>query len=97
MTRSVADACLMLQVIASARRRDWQSLPFPPPDYRQDLNGGIAGLRIGFSSDLGYAPVQPEIAEAVRHAASQFESLGAALVPRTSTWRTAMRCSARIG
>ena len=40
MTRSVADAALMLQVIASPDRRDWQSLPFPPPDYRKGLSDG---------------------------------------------------------
>jgi aspartyl-tRNA(Asn)/glutamyl-tRNA(Gln) amidotransferase subunit A len=81
MTRSVADAALMLQVIASPDRRDWQSLPFPPPDYRKGLSDGVGGLRIGFSPDLGYAPVQPEIAEAVQRAVGQFESLGAAVVP----------------
>ncbi len=81
MTRSVADACLMLQVIAEPDRRDWQGLPFPPPDYRQGLGDGVSGLRIGFSPDLGYAPVEAEIAEAVRRAAGQFESLGAVVVP----------------
>jgi aspartyl-tRNA(Asn)/glutamyl-tRNA(Gln) amidotransferase subunit A len=81
MTRSVADAALMLQVIALPDRRDWQGLPFAPPDYRQGLSDGVSGLRIGFSPDLGYAPVEPEIAAAIQRAASLLESLGAVVVP----------------
>ncbi len=81
MTRSVADAALMLQVIALPDRRDWQSLPFPPPNYRQGLGDSVSGLRIGFSPDLGYASVEAEIAGAVERAIGQFESLGAVVVP----------------
>ncbi len=81
MTRSVADAALMLEVIAGPDRRDWQGLPFPPPDYREGLGGGVQGLRIGFSPDLGSARVESEIAEAVERAVKLFESIGATVVP----------------
>jgi aspartyl-tRNA(Asn)/glutamyl-tRNA(Gln) amidotransferase subunit A len=81
MTRSVADAALMLQIIAQPDRRDWQGLPFAPPDYRKDLAGGVQGLRIGFSPDLGFARVDPEVAEAVERAVRQFETMGAAVIP----------------
>lgn len=81
MTRSAADAALMLRAIAEPDARDWQALPFPPPDYSADLEGGISGLRIGYSPDLGFAQVDPEIAETVREAVALFETLGASIVP----------------
>jgi aspartyl-tRNA(Asn)/glutamyl-tRNA(Gln) amidotransferase subunit A len=91
MTRSVADAALMLQVIAEPDRRDWQGLPFPPPDYREDLGGGVAGLRIGFSPDLGFAHVDADVAEAVDRAVRQFEMLGAIVTPAGITLDSAYR------
>jgi aspartyl-tRNA(Asn)/glutamyl-tRNA(Gln) amidotransferase subunit A len=91
MTRSVADAALMLQVIAEPDRRDWQGLPFPPPDYREGLGGGVAGLRIGFSPDLGFAHVDAEIAEAVDRAVRQLEAVGAIVTPAGITLDSAYR------
>ncbi|WP_245297193.1 MULTISPECIES: amidase [Rhodomicrobium] len=81
MTRSVADAALMLRVIAEPDARDWQALPFPPPDYGAGLGDGVKGLRIGFSPDLGFARVDPEVAAAVEKAVAAFETLGATVAP----------------
>ncbi len=81
MTRSVADAALMLRVIGEPDARDWQALPFAPPDYSADLGSGVAGLRIGFSPDLGFVQVDPEITAAVRDAVAAFERLGASIQP----------------
>lgn len=91
MTRSVADAALMLQVIAEPDRRDWQGLPFPPNDYREGLGGSVAGLRIGFSPDLGFAHVDAEVAEAVDRAVRQLETLGAIVMPAGITLDSAYR------
>jgi aspartyl-tRNA(Asn)/glutamyl-tRNA(Gln) amidotransferase subunit A len=46
MTRSVADAALMMNVLAQPDARDWHSLPYEPQDWRTGLEGGVAGLRI---------------------------------------------------
>jgi aspartyl-tRNA(Asn)/glutamyl-tRNA(Gln) amidotransferase subunit A len=77
MTRSVADAALMLNVLALPDARDWHALPHDPRDYRIGLENGVRGLRIAYSPDLGYAKVDKEIAALVRKAAAVFESLGA--------------------
>jgi aspartyl-tRNA(Asn)/glutamyl-tRNA(Gln) amidotransferase subunit A len=77
MTRSVADAALMLNVLALPDARDWHALPYDARDYRTGLDGGVADLRIAFSPDLGYAKVDPEIAALVKKAASVFADLGA--------------------
>src|SRR5579871_4839927 len=65
MTRTVADGALMLTVLAGPDWRDSWALPPDERDYRVGLDDGVRGLRIGFSPDLGYVKVEPEIAQAV--------------------------------
>ena len=77
MTRSVADAALMLNVLALPDARDWHALPYEARDYRTGLDQGIADLRIAYSPNLGYAKVDAEVAAIVKKAVSVFEELGA--------------------
>jgi aspartyl-tRNA(Asn)/glutamyl-tRNA(Gln) amidotransferase subunit A len=89
MTRSVEDAALMLQIMAQPDRRDWQALTTPPPDYRAGLKDGVRGLRIGYSADLGFADVDPEIAKLVLDACRTLEGMGAIIVPAGLDLRSA--------
>jgi aspartyl-tRNA(Asn)/glutamyl-tRNA(Gln) amidotransferase subunit A len=82
MTRSVADAALMLNVLSLPDARDWFGLPYDPRDYRIGLDDGVRGLRIAYSADLGYAPVDGEIAQIVKAAALRFGELGARVEER---------------
>ena len=77
MTRTVADAALMLNVLALPDARDWHALPYDGRDYRVGLEDGVRGLRIAYSPALGYARVDPEIAALVKKAAQAFAGLGA--------------------
>jgi aspartyl-tRNA(Asn)/glutamyl-tRNA(Gln) amidotransferase subunit A len=77
ITRSVADAALMLNVIALPDARDWHALPYEPRDWRTGLEHGIRDLRIAYSSDLGYAKVDAEVAVIVKEALRVFTDLGA--------------------
>ncbi len=77
MARTVADAALMLTVIARPDHRDPYALPPENRDWHYGIEDGIAGWRVGFSPDLGYARVDPEIAAAAAAAARRFEALGA--------------------
>lgn len=77
MTRSVADAALMLSVIAEPDTRDAHALPHDSRDYVAGLKDGVGGLRIAFTADLGYAEVEPEIGRLAREAAETFNDLGA--------------------
>ncbi|MBV8168485.1 MAG: amidase [Alphaproteobacteria bacterium] len=77
MTRTVEDGALMLSVLAGADWRDSYALPADGRDYRQGIDGGVKGLTIGFSPDLGYAKVDPEVARAVEAAVQVFAELGA--------------------
>jgi aspartyl-tRNA(Asn)/glutamyl-tRNA(Gln) amidotransferase subunit A len=77
-TRTVADAALMLDVIAAPDRADWMSLPPPTRSWRDEIGQSIQGLRIGYSPRLGYVRhLDPEIEAAVGEAASALERLGA--------------------
>ncbi len=77
ITRTVADAALMLNVLSLPDHRDWTALPYDPRDYRVGLDDGVRGLRIAFSTNLGYATVDPEVANALALAVKTFEQLGA--------------------
>jgi aspartyl-tRNA(Asn)/glutamyl-tRNA(Gln) amidotransferase subunit A len=75
MTRTVRDSALLLNVVAGADARDrlsWSS----GIDYLAACEGGIAGLRVAWSPDLGYARVQPDVLKAAERAARRFEDLG---------------------
>jgi len=77
ITHSVADAALMLNVLAQPDARDWHALPYEARDWRTGLEQGVRGLRIAFSPDLGYAKVDADVATLVRNAIKVFSDLGA--------------------
>ena len=77
MTRTVADAALMMGVLAQPDDRDTMSLPAQSIDW-QRLERDVAGLRIGLLMDAGVGlPVDAEVAAAVEAAAKRFEAAGA--------------------
>jgi len=77
MTRTVADAALMMNVLALPDARDWHALPYDARDYLKGLDDGVRGLRIAYSPDLGFAKVDREIAALVKKAVQVFVDLGA--------------------
>ncbi|MGE0736653.1 MAG: amidase [Alphaproteobacteria bacterium] len=81
MTRSVADAALMLNVIAQPDWRDWFALPPTAEDYLKDIDkGGAKGLRIAFSRNLGGHKVMPEVKRLVDQAVKALGALGADMI-----------------
>jgi aspartyl-tRNA(Asn)/glutamyl-tRNA(Gln) amidotransferase subunit A len=79
MTRTVADAALMVSVIAGPDEWDRTSLEAPPADYVGELRRGIRGLRVAFSPDLGGLRVDPEVARVASEAVRVFQDLGCAV------------------
>lgn len=77
MTRTVADAALMLTVISRPDLRDWHALPPDGRDYRIGLEQGIAGLRIAASADLGSLEVDDEVRAGFERALEVLAGLGA--------------------
>ncbi len=76
ITRTVRDAALALEVMAGRDDRDRQSLPDTNLHYLELLNDNLKGLRVAWSSDLGYAAVEPQVLEKTSAAVSIFETLG---------------------
>ena len=77
MTRTVADAALMLSVMAGPDDRDRASLEAAPADYVGQLSRGVRGLRVAWSPRLDGLRVDGEVADVAARAARAFEDLGA--------------------
>jgi aspartyl-tRNA(Asn)/glutamyl-tRNA(Gln) amidotransferase subunit A len=75
--RDVADAALLLSVIAGHDPRDSTSMPTPVPDYREALRPDLQGMRVGLPREYLSEGVQPEVTDAIRAAIVQLEALGA--------------------
>jgi aspartyl-tRNA(Asn)/glutamyl-tRNA(Gln) amidotransferase subunit A len=65
----------MLNVMAGADPRDRLSFS-TGIDYLAALEGEIQGLRVAWSPDLGYAPIDPEVRKIAAAAAARFKELG---------------------
>lgn len=64
LVATVADAGRHLDVAAGPDDRDRASLPPPRIGYEAAIESlDVAGLRVAWSVDLGFAPVDPEVAE----------------------------------
>lgn len=81
LAKDVADAALLLGIIAGHDPYDSTSLDVPVPDYSAALSGDARGLRVGLPAEYFIEGMQPEVDEAVRAAIAQLEALGAEIVP----------------
>ena len=93
MTRSVADAAALLDVLAGFDPRDPGALREPPPDCSAELDGGVRGLRIGYDETYASEGVAPEVSDAVRLALDVLREQGAEIVAfRMPDWLDLVRC-----
>ena len=83
MTRSVADAALMMGVLSQPDDRDATRLPHDPGIAWTDLDRlDLEGLRLGLHLDAGWGmAVDPEVRDAVIAVARRFEAEGAIVEP----------------
>ena len=79
--RNVEDLARLLHVIAGQDPLDATSMPNPVPDYPARLEGDVRGIKIGLPAEYFAEGLQPEVEEAARAAAAQFERLGALVRP----------------
>jgi aspartyl-tRNA(Asn)/glutamyl-tRNA(Gln) amidotransferase subunit A len=70
ITTTVADTARLLDVAAGPHDRDRMTLPLPGVHYESIIETlPVSGLAAVWSEDLGFAPVEPEVAEITRAAA----------------------------
>jgi aspartyl-tRNA(Asn)/glutamyl-tRNA(Gln) amidotransferase subunit A len=73
LTRTVADAALVLSVITGYDGRDRLSIPSDDVDWLGAVDGDLGGVRVAYSQDLGYAAVDPAVRTVVDQAVTVFE------------------------
>jgi amidase len=79
ITRSVADAAVLLRTIAGFDSSDPTTRREAVPNYWQTLFQGVKNLRIGVDEDYCTSGVDPEISEAVLTATRVLSDLGASV------------------
>jgi aspartyl-tRNA(Asn)/glutamyl-tRNA(Gln) amidotransferase subunit A len=75
ISRTVRDAALLMNVTAQYDARDRHSFAHHT-DFLAACDGGIEGLRVAWSPDLGFAAVDPEVRDLTQQAARKLEQLG---------------------
>ena len=81
MTRSVADAALLMATLSLPDARDTMSLPYQAIDW-QDLERDLRGLKVGLLMDAGWGlPLDPEVRASIEAAAALFAAEGAVVTP----------------
>jgi aspartyl-tRNA(Asn)/glutamyl-tRNA(Gln) amidotransferase subunit A len=93
IARDVEDTALMLEAMAGEDLRDATAAALPVPSFKDELDVGIKGMRIGLSpdyfrlkypdpetGDLREQAITAEIEQAVRNAAQVLEEQGAVIV-----------------
>lgn len=76
MARTVRDVALMLSIMAGPDPRVPISLDEPGAVFADAAQGGVKGLRIAWSADLGVGNVDPEVAGIVEAACRRFLDSG---------------------
>ena len=77
--RTVGDVALMLDAMSGWHAADPISLPAPDKSFTAGLDGSIPPRRVAFGRDLGFMPVEDEVADICAAACRNFEAMGAAV------------------
>lgn len=77
LTRTVADAAVLLQAIAGRDAADATSADEAVPDFSAGLGAGVRGLRVGLPVEYREAVRDAEVQAAIDAAVRRFEALGA--------------------
>ena len=90
LSRNVGDSADVLSVLAGPDGRDLMCLADPPPDYSATIGAGIAGMRLNWTDDFGYAsafagPDAGGIIAAIRKAAFSLGQAGAQIAETDGT------------
>ena len=80
MTRTVADAAIILQAIAGSDALDPNSVDAPVPDYLAEMAAGANGLRVGVVRGDYRLPMDAELEQAVEAAFAHLGALGATII-----------------
>ncbi|MFV0321810.1 MAG: Asp-tRNA(Asn)/Glu-tRNA(Gln) amidotransferase subunit GatA [Alphaproteobacteria bacterium] len=80
MTRSVEDAAIMLNAMAGHDKLDSTSAPLEVPDFAKNLNGSIAGMKIGIPKEYMVDGLNEEVKKEWEKGAAWLKEQGAEIV-----------------
>lgn len=80
-TRTVKDNALVLNAISGTDEKDATSYRGETPDFTEDIDKGVKGLRIGVPKEYFHEDAkEPGVIDAVRQAIDLYEKMGAEIV-----------------
>lgn len=79
-TRTGAEAALLLGIMAGLDKMDATSADQPKPDYLQNINKSLKGLRIGVPHEYFIDGIQSEVKNTIKAAIETYHGLGAEIV-----------------
>jgi aspartyl-tRNA(Asn)/glutamyl-tRNA(Gln) amidotransferase subunit A len=79
-SRTVRDSALLLNVISGHDPHDSTSSPTGVPDYTENLERGVSGMKIGVPAEYFGEGLNPETRDAVQAVITSLESEGAELI-----------------
>jgi aspartyl-tRNA(Asn)/glutamyl-tRNA(Gln) amidotransferase subunit A len=77
ITKNVADAAILMNIISGRDPQDSTSAPVDVPDFTALLGKDVKGLRIGIPKEYFVGGLDPEVEQAVHNAVKNYEALGA--------------------
>ncbi len=80
MTRSVADAGIMLEALSGSDTNDEWALKEPVPNMLEGIDRGIKGVRIGYDENYAAKDVDAELTEAISNGVKLLQELGAEII-----------------
>ncbi len=92
LARDVTDVAVTLQAMAGPDGRDFDCMQTPPPDMLSNIDDGVAGFRLAWTDDYGFAGMyafgeSPRVIAAVREATFPVAcSLGATMEEASTGW-----------
>ena len=76
ITKTVEDAAYLLNIISGQDSKDATSVRIPVPNFLENLNSEIKGLKAGLPKEYFVEGIEPEVKEKVLEAVKKLESLG---------------------
>ena len=76
ITKSVADAATLMNVIGGKDGQDSTSADVPLPDFTQALDQDVKGMKLGIPKEYFTGGMQPEVEKSVQEGIRTLESLG---------------------
>ena len=80
ITKSVADAATLMNVIGGKDDLDSTSADVPLPDFTQALDQDVKGMKLGIPKEYFTGGMQPEVEKSVQEGIRTLESLGMQMV-----------------